>query len=176
MSHSAKMPPPSVGKTLYLPTIREEHILPFRLVGIFKSPGANEPYWHGNDFLSVARGKPPFGPKGRIYMGLVSDEPFISIMTHITKNQGTGAVVLEIPFSLDWYYGFDPAHVSINDLATIVSNANTVQVDIANNPKLDQIPYLEKTQAFIPSDILDQYNNRIAIAQLPLISLLVLVM
>jgi len=161
---------------VYIPIIREEHILPFRLVGIFKSPGANEPYWHGNDFLSAARGIPPFGPKGRIYMGLVSDEPFISIMTHISKNQGIGAIVLEIPFNLDWYYGFDPERISINDLTTIVSDANTIQVDIANNPILDQIPYLEKTQAFMPSDILDQYNDRIAIAQLPAISLLVLVL
>jgi ABC-type antimicrobial peptide transport system permease subunit len=161
---------------VYIPIIREEHVLPFRLVGIFKSPGANEPYWHGNDFLSAARGRPPFGPKGRIYMGLISDEPFISVMTHITKYQGIGAVVLEIPFSLDWYYGFDPTSVSINDLTTIVSNANTVQVDIVNNPNLVQTPYLEKTQAFIPSDILDQYNNRIAIAQLPVISLLVLIL
>src|SRR5262249_1473120 len=77
----------------YVAIIREEHILPFRLVGIFKSPEVNEPYWHGNDFLSVARGIPPFGPKGRIYMGLVSDEPFISIMTHISKYQGIGSVV-----------------------------------------------------------------------------------
>ena len=161
---------------VYIPIIREEHILPFRLVGILKSPGANEPYWHGHDFLSVARGIPPFGPKGRIYMGLVSDETFISIMTHVSKNQGIGDVVLEIPFNLDWYYGFDPARVSINDLGTIVSDANTVQVDIANNPNLDQIPYLEKTQAFLSSDILDQYNNRIAIAQPPVISLLVLVL
>src|SRR5262249_38521908 len=68
------------------------------------------------------------------------------------------------------------ARISINDLATIVSDANTVQVDIVNNPLLDQIPYLEKTQAFIPADILDQYNNRIAIARLPVISLLVLVL
>jgi FtsX-like permease family protein len=161
---------------VYIPTIREEHVLPFRLVGIFKSPEANEPYWHGNDFLSVARGIPPFGPKGRIYTGLVSDESFISIMTHITKYQGVGAVVLEIPFNLVWYYGFDPKHISINDLTTIVSNANTVQIEIANNSFLDQIPYLEKTQAFIPSDILNQYSNRITIAQLPVISLLVLVL
>jgi putative ABC transport system permease protein len=161
---------------VYIPTIREEHVLPFRLVGIFKSPLANEAYWHGNDFLSVARGRPPFGPPGSIYMGLVSDEPFISIMTHITKYQGIGAVVLENPFNFDWYYGFDPARISINDLTTIVSAANTVQVDIANNPLLDQTPYLEKTQASIPSDILDHYNNRIAIAQLPVISLLVLVL
>jgi putative ABC transport system permease protein len=161
---------------VYIPIIREEKFLHFRLVGIFKSPGVNQPYWHGNDFLSAARGIPPLGPKGRIYMGLVSDKPFISIMTHISKNQGVGAEVLEIPFVLDWYYGFDPARISIHDLATIINDSNTVQVDIANNPILDQIPFLEKTQAFIPSDTLDQYNNRIAIAQLPVISLLVLVL
>jgi hypothetical protein len=161
---------------VYIPIIREEPILHFRLVGIFKSPGANQPDWHGNDFLSVARGIPPFGPKGRIYTGLVSDKPFISRMTHISKNQGVGAVVLEIPFVLNWYYGFDPAHISIHDLAIIIDAANTVQVDIANNPILYQIPFLEKTQAYIPSDILDQYNNRIAIAQLPVISLLALIL
>lgn len=86
---------------VYIPIIREEHILPFRLVGIFKSPGANEPYWHGNDFISTARGKPPF--------------------------------------NLDWYYGFDPTRISINDLATIVNAINTVQVDITNNPNLDTV-------------------------------------
>src|SRR6266581_4760063 len=89
---------------VYIPTIREEHILPFRLVGIFKSPRVNDPYWHGNDFLSVARGKPPFGPPGKIYMGLISNETFISVMSHISKNQGIGALVLENPFTLDWYY------------------------------------------------------------------------
>src|SRR5437667_2508829 len=161
---------------VYIPTIREEHILPFRLVGIFNSPGENELYWHGNDFLSMARGKPPFGPPGKIYMGLISNETFVSVMSHISKNQGIGALVLENPFTLDWYYSFDPARISIHDLAAITSGANTVQVGIANNPILDQTPYLEKSQAFMPSDILDQYSNAIAIAQLPVISLLVLVL
>jgi putative ABC transport system permease protein len=161
---------------VYIPIIREVHILPFRLVGIFKSPGANDPYWHGNDFLSVPRGKPVFGPPGSIYMGLVSNETFISVMSHISKDEGIGAPVLEIPFNLDWYYRFDPARISIHDLAAIASGANTVQVDIANNPILDQSPYLEKSQAFMPTHILDHYSNRIAIAQLPVISLLVLVL
>jgi hypothetical protein len=161
---------------VYIPTIREEHILPFRLVGIFKSPGINEPFWHGNDFLSVSRGIPPFGPPGRIYMGLVSNDTFISVMSHIAKNQGIGALVLEIPFTLDWYYSFDPARISIHDLAAISSGANKVLVDIANNPILDQPPYLEKSQAFMPSDMLDQYSNRVAIAQLPVIGLLVLIL
>jgi putative ABC transport system permease protein len=161
---------------VYIPIIREVHILPFRVVGIFTSPGANEPYWHGTDFLSVSRGKPPFGPPGRIFTGLVSNETFISVMSHISKDQGIGAPVLEIPFNLYWYYRFDPLRISIHDLAAIANGANTVQVDIANNPILDQTPYLEKSQAFLPSDILDQYSSRIAIAQLPVVSLLVLVL
>jgi putative ABC transport system permease protein len=159
-----------------IPIIREVHILPFHLVGIFKSPGDSEPYWHGTDFLSVARGKPPFGPPGRIFMGLVSNETFISVMSRISKAQGIGAPVLEIPFNFDWYYRFDPVRISINDLTAIVNGANTVQVDLANNPILDQTPYLEKSQTFVPTDILDQFNSRIAIAQLPVISLLVLVL
>ncbi len=161
---------------VYIPIILKERILPLRVVGIFKSPGAIVPYWHGFDFLSVLRGKPPFGPLGRIYMGLVSNETFISIMSHISKEQGIGALVLEIPFTLDWYYRFDTTHISIHDLATITNGINTVQVDIANNPALVQIPYLEKSQAFSPTDFLEQYSSRITIAQLPVTSLLVLVL
>ncbi|HYT35069.1 MAG TPA: ABC transporter permease [Ktedonobacteraceae bacterium] len=161
---------------VYIPIKREEPILPFRVVGIFKSPDVNEPYWHGADFISVARGKPPFGPPGRIFTGLVSNETFIPVMSHLFKNEGIGALVLEIPFNLFWFYRFDPLRISIHDLAAIANGANTVQVDVANNPKLDQAPYVEKTQVFLPTDMLENYSSRIAIAQLPVTSLLVLVL
>jgi putative ABC transport system permease protein len=161
---------------VYIPIKREEHILSFRVVGIFNSPDINDPYWHGNDFISVSRGIPPLGQKGRIYTGLVSNETLISVMSHIAKRQGLGALVLEIPFNLFWYYRFDPARIAIHDLAAIANGANTVQVDIANKPILDNTPYLEKAQAYLPTDMLNQYVNRIAIAQLPVTSLLVLVL
>ncbi len=161
---------------VYIPAIRKEYILPFHVTGIFKSPGANAPYWHGTDFLSVSRAKSFLGPPGSIFTGLVSNETFISVMAHISKEQGIGALVLELPFNLDWYYRLDPTHISIHDLAAIIHGINTVQVDIANNASLDQTPYLEKSQAFSPSDFLDQYNGRIAIAQLPVTGLLVLVL
>ncbi len=161
---------------VYIPIRREEHILPFRVVGIFKPPVGDNPYWHGSNFISVARGKPPLGPRGRIYTGLVSNETFISALSQISKIQGIGGLVLESPFSIFWYYRFDASRITIHDLDTIANGANTVQVDISNNPAFDHDPYLEKTQAFLPTDILNQYSNRIAIAQLPVTSLLVLVL
>ena len=160
---------------VYIPVKREEHILPFHVVGIFKPPIGSDPYWHSTDFLSVPRGIGPLGPRGRIFTGLVSNETFISVISHLSPNVGLGSLVLESPFSLFWYYRFDASRIAIHDLATIVSSANTLQIDISNNPTFDHAPYLEKTQAFLPTDILGQYSSRIAIAQLPVTSLLVLV-
>lgn len=161
---------------VYIPIKREVHILPYRVVGIFKPPAGDNPYWHGTDFISVARGKPPFGPPGRIFTGLVSNETFISALSQLSKNQGIGGLVLESPFSLFWYYRFDASRITIHDLDTIVNGANTVQVDISNAQAFDHTPFLEKTQAFLPTDILNQYSSRIAIAQLPVTSLLVLML
>src|SRR5947209_5694084 len=141
---------------VYIPVKREEHILPFRVVGIFKPPVGGDPYWHSTDFLSVPRGIGPLGQKGRIFTGLVSNETIISFMSQISNNPGVGGLVLESPFSLFWFYRFDASRISIHDLDTIANDATTVQVDISNNPDLDHIPYLEKTQAFLPTDILNQ--------------------
>lgn len=161
---------------VYIPIKREEPILPFRIVGIFRPPVGGDPYWHGTDFLSVPRGIGALGPRGRIFTGLVSNETIISVMSQISNNPGLGGLVLESPFSLFWYYRFDASRLSIHDLNTIANGANTVQVDISNNPDFDHIPYLEKTQAFLPTNMLNQYSSRIAIAQLPVTSLLVLVL
>src|SRR5260370_22797869 len=97
-------------------------------------------------------------------------------MSHLFKNEGLGAVVLEIPFNLLWYYRFDPLRISIHDLAAIANGINTVQDDVANIPNLDQTPFVEKTQVFLPTDMLDNYSRHITIGQLPVTPLLDLVL
>ncbi len=160
---------------VYIPVIRKEYIIHLRIVGIFNVAN-NDAYWHGNDFLSVARGSGPLGQKGRIYTGLVSNETIISVISALSPSTGLGGLVLEIPFDLLWYYRFDASRISIDNLNDILNGTNTVQVDVSNLSDLDQPPFLEMTQAYLPTNILSQYSSRIAVAQLPVTSLLCLVL
>src|SRR5579885_2268726 len=86
-----------------------------------------------------------------------------------------GYVFQQLP-SLIWYYRLNPSHISVYNLPTILSGIQAVEASNSDNPTFEQSPLIEQTQTYLPSDILEHYNDRIAIAQLPVTCLLVLIL
>ncbi len=84
--------------------------------------------------------------------------------------------MLDAPLTLQWYYPLDPSHITINDLDTILANINQVQVDVSNTPDLQQSQLIQQTTVLLPSDILQRYHDRIAVANIPVLSLLAFVL
>ncbi len=142
------------------------------VVGIFELARAGDPYWHGNDYISISRGRAP----GFIYTALASNENFISVFNRTASDPAILGTTLDGPFTLFWYYPLDPARIGINNLDAILAGVNSVQVDIANNPDLNRAPYLTQTTAFLSSDILQLFHDRAAVASIPVTSLLVFVL
>ncbi|MEO6889277.1 MAG: FtsX-like permease family protein [Ktedonobacteraceae bacterium] len=156
-----------------IPVKRVEKTLSLHVVGIFTPETQSTSFWHAHDFLPLSRGE---GVRGSIYTLLVSSNTMLYVFNQFNTDAQTQGMVLEEPFTLYWFYRFDASHVTIDDLDAMVAGVNTIQVDLPNNPALDQSPYIEKTQATLPSDVLTQYLNRVPIARVPVFSLLALVM
>jgi ABC-type lipoprotein release transport system permease subunit len=171
----------TVGSVLHIdvafvqiPTKRVVEHLPVRVVGIFDVKAAAEPFWHQFSFDVMPRGAPP--QRGNIYTGLISNANFITFFSNIFAQPRFLALSLEEPVSYYWYYRLDSARIGINDLNTILSGVNDVQVNVSNNFDLNQAPYTEQTKTIQPSDILEQFAARVPVARVPVMSLLFLVL
>jgi len=157
---------------VYIPITRVVRTLTYRIVGIIQPPPLSDSYWHGHTFESVER-QIGLGVFQTIYTALASTDTFVSVLTRISSDPALKGLVLELPADLLWYYRLDASRISINDLDAIVHGITGAQVDVANLD-LDQYPYTQNTQVFLPSDILQRYHDRVPIARLPVLSLLAL--
>src|SRR6266704_1230003 len=158
---------------VYIPITRLLRTLTYRIVGIIQPPPLSDSYWHGHTFESVER-QIGLGTSQTIYTVLASTDTFVSVLTRISSDPALKGLVLELPANLLWYYRLDASRVSINDLDAIVHGITGAQVDVSNLD-LDRYPYTQNTQVYLPSDIFQRYHDRIPIARLPVLSLLVLV-
>ena len=142
------------------------------VVGIFTLLKGDDPYWHGNTYISVPRGLIP----GSIYTALASNDALLTYFDKAFADPSLAQTKLDGPLTLLWYYPLDPSRIVVNNLNDILGGVNSIQVDVGNNPLLNQSPLLEQTTALLPSDILSRYHDRIAVAQIPVLSLLVFVL
>ncbi len=157
-----------------IPVKRVVQYMPVRVVGIFDVKDAAEPFWHQFSFDVTPRGAPP--RQGNIYTGLISNANFISLFSRIFAQQQFTALTLEEAVSYYWYYRLDSARIGINDLDTLLTGINEVQVNISNQFDLTLAPYMEQTKTIQPSDILEQFAARVPVARVPVMSLLFLVL
>lgn len=148
--------------------------LPLRVVGIFALDKGDDPYWHGNSYQSVARGT-VFTP-GKVVPALASNAMLLSYFEQAFTDPALATRQLDAPLVLQWYYPLNPVRITINQLDRILGNVLSTQVDIGNNPSLNQSPYVMQTTVILPSDILQRYHDRIAVAQVPVVSLLIFVL
>lgn len=180
-ARSARLLKATVGTVLHvdvafvqIPTTRIVEHMPVHVVGIFNVKDAGEPFWHQVSLDPVSRGAPPM--QGNIYTGLVSNASFVSIFSHIFTQPKFSVLALEETVNYYWYYRLDSSRISINDLNTILSSINNIQVNISNNFDFNQAPYVEQTKTILPSDVLEQFSARVPVARVPVMSLLFLVL
>ena len=146
-------------------------MVPLHVVGIFQLDDISDPFWHGNDFTDYAPSDFVL-----VHKGLVSNDALLSVLGSLCSAAAKHGQVLSPSPSVYWYYHLAPSHIAINDLSTIINGVNTVKLQNANAPEFDQSPLLQDTVTYQQSDILNEYLNRTSVAQLPVISLLVLML
>ncbi|HEU5383009.1 MAG TPA: FtsX-like permease family protein [Ktedonobacteraceae bacterium] len=146
--------------------------LSLSVVGIFVPTAPDESYWHGTSFGGQA-----LGQRGMLYPSLVSNASYLSILetlsNTVTQGNGQSGVSFEAPSDLYWYYSLDPTRLDINHLDELASGLNNVLVSVSNQPVAQ--PYVDKTTSSGPSDLVNSYNDRIAVARIPLLSLAYLI-
>ncbi|HLI90229.1 MAG TPA: FtsX-like permease family protein [Ktedonobacteraceae bacterium] len=140
------------------------------VVGIF-APVENDTFWHGADFQSFTpdRGGPT------IYYALAPDTTILSTLSHLASDPALKNSVLQQPASITWYYDLAPSHIAVDEVPAIVNGVAHVKIDNANNQDLEQSPYLEQSQTYLPSDTFERYRDRLAVAQLAVICLSLLI-
>lgn len=143
-----------------------------RVVGIFTPPSTDDPFWHGNNYVSVPHTTSP----GASFTALTSNDAILSLYTQAFASPALQGTTLDAPLTLLWYYPLDPSRIAINDLNTILSNINQVQVDVSNNSAFNQPPAISQTTVLLPSNILQRYHDRVSVVNIPVLSLLAFVL
>lgn len=152
-----------------------ERMLNLHIVGIFHVARTDDPFWSGNDFHYIS---PEGNQLGYTYPALISTQTGLSAFTKISDDAAAHGQFFPQSNSatLFWAYHLDISHIAIGDLDRILAGVQNVQLDTSNNSNLDNSPYVENSKAYLPTDILQRYHDRIAVAQLPVASLLLLVL
>ncbi len=144
-----------------------EQSVPLRVVGIFDLVQARDPFWHGISFHSVSL-------KTTVYTALVSNETLLSWLARDLAAPQRAGYELESPAFSFWYYTLDLSQLDINDLDTTLAGVQSVQLDVHNNPTLNNPPFLSQTTGLLPTDILAHYHDRISVVHLPVMGVLVI--
>lgn len=138
-----------------------------KVVGVFQLPHSSDPFWHGEDFLGSSPDTNNF-----IASSLASNDALIALFNHAP---GGAAPVITTPSLLIWYYRLDPSRLQVNQLDAVLQAIQTVQIDNANNDRLNQ-SILQRAQTYLPDDALSLYRDRLPVVQFPVTSLTLLVL
>jgi hypothetical protein len=151
------------SSTLYQQTLN------LRVSGLF-IPSNADYYWHGNTFT-------PSREQGTHYYALLSNAALTNTFDHLSSTAFTHLHFFASSPTVTWYYQFNPSHMTINDLTPLSQGIQQIQLDNANNPALEQDPYLEQTQTVlsVPAT-LNGLVSRISIIEFPVVSLIVLIL
>ncbi len=145
--------------------------IPFRVVGIMRPPAVNDSFWHGTTFLSSIRGLLP----GSIYTGLTSSEGYLHYFSRLFARSDISKYTFELSCTLTWTYPFAATHIAIYDLNALEQDIHTVQADTSNDLYLNNPPLVEQTTTYLPTDILQRFEARVPVANVPITSLFVMI-
>ncbi len=137
------------------------------VVGIFRLPQTPDAFWHGEDFQF-------YQPNDfvTVFRGLVANQSLIATFSQMSADPALQDYVFQLPLTVTWYYHLNSTHITATDLNAIVKGIANIQADDANNAALEQSPHLEQSQTYLPSPALTRYNELLPVAQLPVTSLL----
>lgn len=142
--------------------------LSLRLVGLFRP--TNDDFWHGDDFA-------PYLEQSVHLYALIPNESLLNIMASASNAASAHDRVFVSTPDVIWYYHLNSSRLAIDDLNALISGIQHVQVDNANNPGLEQEPYLEQTQTYLPSpNALNGLAARATVIEFPVISLVVMIL
>ena len=145
-------------------------ILLLHLVGLFRPAGGSDPFWHGDDFA-------PFLDNGIHLYALIPNASLLNTYARLSSDATAHQRVFVSTPNILWYYHLDSSQIGIDNLNSLITGIGRVQVDNANNSSLEQDPFLEQTQTYLPSpDALNGLAARIAVIEFPVISLVVMIL
>ena len=140
-------------------------VFPLSVVGIFTS-NVNDPFWHGEDFAISSEG----------YSALASNTAILAVLNSVSQEAAAHHEVFTATPNLLCYYRPDTSRITIDDLDPLIQGINTVEIAVSKDPFLEQIPYLQYTQAYVPFDVLTQFRDQVSIAQVPVNCFLALIL
>ncbi len=158
---------------LHIGLVTTTQVLRLHVVGIFRPLTQNSTFWHDHNFQ---RSSIPHRPE-HTYTALTSSESLLAIFNAFYLDPIGSQLTYDRAINLFWYYRFQPAQATIDNLNSMVDGFNTLRVDIANVavPTHGQLVNQVNLAAFMSSNSLQTYRSRILLVQVPTISLLILV-
>jgi ABC-type antimicrobial peptide transport system permease subunit len=137
-----------------------------RVVGMFTPINEADPFWQGNSFESES-----VPGQGVLITGLTSSEALASTVNHAVQSRAA-YIPLRADISLFWYYQLDIAHIDSSHTGSLEAGINNFLTDVGNSANGQRGI---QTTASGPTDILNEFSSRVALAQIPVALLLLLV-
>lgn len=145
-------------------------VLLLRIVGLFRPASGNDSFWHGIDFA-------PYLDNGVHLYALIPNTSLLNTYTRLSSDAAAHNRVFVSTPNILWYYRLNSSRIGIDDLNALIGGIGRVQIDNANNPNLEQDPFLEQTQTYLPSpDALNGLAARISVIEFPVVSLVVMIL
>jgi FtsX-like permease family len=141
--------------------------LSLRVAGIFTI--RPDRFWHNQDFSCEASGLSTV----RCPL-LISNDTLMAGLGSYANNPALAGSAIEQAATPLWYYRIDPERVDAANLPDFARGLASTLADIANKPV--EPPFVVRTTAFSPAPgALNTYNSHVAVVQIPVTSLLLLV-
>ena len=167
---SARYLAASVGTvlTVQLPYIVQHSIatqsyenmsLPLHVVGIFQNRAQDDPFWHTN---------PPGMDQSIIHLVqrvVLSDTALLGFLQALpTSDAQHTPVAFDFKTNLSWFYPLSTSQMDVNQLSSLQNGLYTFSTDATKQFPSTTFP---SVNIAVPTAVLQQYSDHIAIAQLP---------
>ncbi|MDQ2715207.1 MAG: hypothetical protein M3Z08_09900 [Chloroflexota bacterium] len=158
---------------LHIGLVTSAQVLRLHIVGIFRPLTQNSTFWNSHNFQRTSI---PHRPD-HTYTALASSESLLAIFNAFYLTPIGSQLTYNRAIDLFWYYRFQPAQATIDNLNSMVDGFSTLRVDIASVAisESGQLVNQVNLTAFMASNSLQVYRARILLVQVPTISLLILV-
>ncbi|GER85306.1 hypothetical protein KTAU_39410 [Thermogemmatispora aurantia] len=168
--------------------LRRVRTLTLHITGIFSNQhhGASldeDPFWHQETFLSADHQGVGLNGEGADYTALADTTTLLTVLDSFyqqLQHEQNPATLTTQPV-LSWLYELQPAQITIDQLPAIIAGAHSLQLDVANRSAEDspdaltQEPFVTGTTVLLPSNTLQEYQDRIGLVNIPATAVLVLI-
>ncbi|HZR39359.1 MAG TPA: FtsX-like permease family protein, partial [Ktedonobacteraceae bacterium] len=146
-----------------------------RVVGLFAPLNETDPFWRGSTFREIQQSSASNNARPILSINALTSSEALTTQLKQTSTFNTPASsfppILSTPIPLFLYYQLDVAHIDANNIGSLTDGLNSFLTDVPNTINFQGQP----VTASGPQDTLSEFRYRMSLTQVPVATLLILV-